>query len=237
MQTVPESRSRVGRLTHGTLARAVVHLTGRDRRLARIVRTHGTPPLWARRPGFATLSKIILEQQVSLAAARALYLRLSGQLAGGWTPAAILREGTAGLIGRGVTRQKAGYLVSLAERIERGELVLRKLSRASDEEVRRQLLACHGIGPWSASVYLLMALRRPDVWPPGDLALQKALSRLLGLERTLTSEEAVEWALQWSPYRAVAARILWCGYLGERAALRRARSSQPSTPRPRRSRK
>jgi DNA-3-methyladenine glycosylase II len=65
-----------------------------------------------------------------------------------------------------------------------------------------------------------MALRRPDIWPPGDLALQKALSRLLGLERTLTSEEAIERAAQWAPYRAVAARILWCGYLGERAAVR-----------------
>jgi len=218
--------SRVAYLTHRSLSRAVVHLTRRDRDLARIVRTHGTPPLWARRPGFATLAQIILEQQVSLAAARTLYWRLSKQFRGGWTPVAIVGEGTTGLMARGVTRQKAGYLFSLAERIERGELVLRSLSRASDEEARRQLIACHGIGPWTANVYLLMALRRPDVWPPGDLALQKALSRLLGLERTLTNQEAIECASQWAPYRAVAARILWCGYLGERADLRRARSWQ-----------
>jgi DNA-3-methyladenine glycosylase II len=204
-------------LTRSTLSSAVAHLTRRDRALARIVRAHGAPPLWARRPGFATLSRIILEQQVSLAAARALYGRLSNQLPGGWTPAAVLGEGTTGLMNRGVTRQKAGYLVALAERIERGELVFRRLARASDENAYRQLIACHGVGPWTASVYLLMALRRPDVWPPGDLALQKALSRLLGLERTLTSEEAIECASQWAPYRAVAARILWCGYLGERA--------------------
>jgi DNA-3-methyladenine glycosylase II len=67
-----------------------------------------------------------------------------------------------------------------------------------------------------------MALRRPDVWPPGDLALHKALSVLLGRKQPVTSEEAIEYASQWAPYRAVAARILWCGYLGERAALRRA---------------
>jgi len=207
-------------LTRSTLSSAVADLTRRDRALARIVRAHGAPPLWARRPGFATLSRIILEQQVSLASARTLYGRLSKHLEGGWTPAAILREGTTGLMGRGVTRQKAGYLFALAERIERGELVLRSLGRASDEDAQRQLIACHGVGPWTASIYLLMALRRPDIWPPGDLALQKALSRLLGLERMLTNEEAIECASQWAPYRAVAARILWCGYLGERAAPR-----------------
>jgi len=217
----PDSPSRVACLTRSTLSSAVAHLTRRDRALARIVRAHGAPPLWARSPGFATLSRIILEQQVSLAAARSLYGRLAKDLRGGWTPAAILHEGTKGLMGRGVTRQKAGYLFALAERIDRGDLVLRRVGRASDEDARRQLVACRGVGPWTASVYLLMALRRADIWPPGDLALQKALSRLLGLERTLTNDEAIEYASRWAPYRAVAARILWCGYLGERAADRR----------------
>src|SRR6516164_1104207 len=93
-------------LTHRSLSHAVEHLTRRDRDLARIVRTHGTPPLWARRPGFATLAQIILEQQVSLAAARTLYWRLSKEFRGGWTPVAIVGEGTTGLMARGVTRQK-----------------------------------------------------------------------------------------------------------------------------------
>jgi DNA-3-methyladenine glycosylase II len=224
--SVADSPSHPACLTRSTLSSAVAHLVRRDRALARIVRAHGVPPLWARRPGFATLSRIILEQQVSLASARALHSRLSKHLQGGWTTAAILRQGTTGLIERGVTRQKAGYLLALAERIERGELVLANLSRASDEDAQRRLIACHGVGPWTAGVYLLMALRRPDVWPPGDLALQKALSRLLGLERTLTNDEALACASQWAPYRAVAARILWCGYLGERAALARARPSE-----------
>jgi DNA-3-methyladenine glycosylase II len=215
-------------LTRSTLSSAVLHLTRRDRALARIVRTHGAPPLWARPPGFATLSRIILEQQVSLAAANALYRRLRDQVPGGWTPAAILHAGTNGLARRGVTRQKAAYLVALAERIERRQLVLRRLWRASDEDAHRQLIACHGVGPWTAGVYLLMALRRPDVWPPGDLALHKALSRLLGREEPVTSEEAVEYASRWAPYRAVAARILWRGYLGERAALSRARILTPA---------
>ena len=218
--SVSDSPSNPTCLTRSTLSAAVLHLTRRDRALARIVRTHGAPPLWARPPGFATLSRIILEQQVSLAAANALYRRLREQLPGGWTPAAIVHEDTSGLARRGVTRQKAAYLVALAKRIERDELVLRRLGRASDEDARRQLIACHGVGPWTAGVYLLMALRRPDVWPPGDLALHKALSLLLGRKHPVTSEEAIEYASQWAPYRAVAARILWCGYLGERAALR-----------------
>lgn len=219
--SVADSQPHPACLTRSTLSSAVVHLTRRDRALARIVRAHGAPPLWARRPGFATLSRIILEQQVSLAAARSLYSRLAQHIPGGWAPAAILREGTRGLAGHGVTRQKAGYLVALAQRVESGELVLRSLGRASDEDAHRQLIACHGIGPWTASVYLLMALRRPDIWPPGDLALQKALSQARGRERMLTNDEAIECASQWAPYRAVAARILWCGYLGERAAERR----------------
>lgn len=214
-----------GRLTSSSLASAVAHLVRRDPALARIVESHGVPPLWARRAGFATLARIILEQQVSLAAARTVYERLADELPGGWTPAAILRAGTLGLTSRGLTRQKARYLVALAEQIDRGELVLSDLARASDAEVHRQLTRVPGIGPWTASIYLLMALRRPDVWPPGDLALQKAVTHVLGLERTLSSEEAAEFARRWAPYRAVAARLLWHGYL----ARLRARSSQAAT--------
>jgi DNA-3-methyladenine glycosylase II len=208
------------RLTRATLTSAVAHLTRRDRGLARIVRTHGVPPLWARPPGFATLVRIILEQQVSLASARAMYGRVANQLPGGWTTKAVLRGGTASLMSRGITRQKAGYIVALATRIEGGDLVLRRLARGGDDHACEQLIACPGIGPWTAGIYLLMALRRPDVWPPGDVALQNALGRMLGVTRPLTSDDAVRYAARWTPYRSVAARILWCGYLGERSSAR-----------------
>ena len=205
-------------LTRRSLAGAVAHLIGRDPRLAQVVRTHGAPPLWARPPGFATLVRIILEQQVSLTSARAVYGRVAKHLPGGWTTTAVLHEGAMRLMARGITRQKAGYIVALAARIERGELVLRSLGCAHDDHVHQQLIASPGIGPWTAGIYLLMALRRPDVWPPGDLALQKALGQLLAAGRPLTSDEAVRWAARWAPYRAVAARILWRGYLGERSS-------------------
>src|SRR5437867_4051082 len=118
----------------------------------------------------------------------------------------------------GLTRQKAAYVTALAESIARGELQLSSLSRASDAQVSATLTRVPGIGPWTASIYLLMALRRPDVWPLGDLALHKALAKFRCLSQLPSSDVAARLAERWAPYRAVAARILWHGYLADRAA-------------------
>ena len=206
------------RLTRASLHAAIQALVAQDRGLARIVAAHGAPPLWARRPGFASLARIVLEQQVSLASAAALYCRVALELPYGWTPASVLAVGEAGLRTRGLTRQKARYVTELAGRVAGGHLRLAALGRAGDALVHAQLCAVPGIGPWTASIYLLMALRRPDVWPPGDLALHKALAKLRRLPEIPSSEEATRLAARWAPFRAVAARILWHGYLTERAA-------------------
>lgn len=208
-------------------------LTRADPRLAAIVSRHGAPPLWARPGGFRTLTRIILEQQVSLRSAASLFARLDREVPGGLTVDGIARCGEAGLRARGVTRQKAGYLVALATAVGTRALDLRTLPRLDDDAAREALLHVPGIGPWSASVYLLMALRRPDVWPPGDLALHIALARLRGRRHLPSSREAERYARRWSPWRAVAARILWHGYLAEqaeRAALsgRSGRRGSPS---------
>jgi DNA-3-methyladenine glycosylase II len=210
----------VGRLTltRATLLDGVRDLTARDAGLSRIVQRHGPPPLWARPRGFATLVRIILEQQVSLASAAALFRRLERSLDGGVTPAAVRAAGQPGLQALGVTRQKARYACELAERVTAGSLPLAALARMPDDEVAECLTSVPGIGPWTASIYILMALRRPDVWPPGDLALHKALARLQPRSGVPTSEEARALAQRWQPWRAVAARILWHGYLAERAA-------------------
>jgi DNA-3-methyladenine glycosylase II len=205
------------RLTRASLARAVRELAQRDDRLARIVAAHGTPPLWARRPGFATLVRIILEQQVSLASAAALYRRVATELPSGWSPSSVRAVGESGLRKRGLTRQKAHYVAELAIQVDEGRLPLRALARSDDDSVRQQLGAVKGIGPWTANIYLLMALGRPDVWPAGDLALHKAIAKLGGLRRIPSSDEAARLADRWTPYRAVAARILWHDYLAERA--------------------
>jgi len=210
-------QSSVSRLDDRSLASAVKELAARDNGLARIVDRHGPPPLWARPGGFKTLVRIILEQQVSLAAAASLYRRLVRQVPGGMRPVSVLTLGVDGFRALGVTRQKSAYLYALEERVHRGHLSFHALARATDDEASRQLLEVPGIGPWTASIYLLMVLRRPDVWPHGDLALHKALARLRRMKRVPGSEEATRMAARWAPYRAVAARILWHDYLSNAA--------------------
>lgn len=191
-------------------------LCARDPALAHIVAQHGAPPLWARDEGFVTLVRIILEQQVSLESAATLFRRLEASLDGGVQPGTILSVGPDGLRARGLTRQKAAYLFALAEQLLERRLDLEALALLPDAEVLAQLQRVPGIGPWTAQVYLLFALGRPDAWPPGDLALHLALQQARDLPTVPTSNEALHLASLWSPYRAVAARILWHGYLTER---------------------
>lgn len=198
-------------LNSHTLTRATRRLARLDPDLRRLVRQHGPPPLWARPPGFATLVQIILEQQVSLASARAVFRRL--QDLGEVSPATVLEQGEKGLRGCGFTRQKSGYCVDLAGRIRSGELQLDTLPGLPTDEVRRQLKQVRGIGDWSADIYLLMALLRPDVWPSGDLALAEGIRRLRGLETRPDPARQQQIARRWKPWRAVAARIVWFDYL------------------------
>jgi DNA-3-methyladenine glycosylase II len=204
------------RLTALSLRQGVRELSARDPHLAVIVQRHGPPPLFARPRGFATLAWIILEQQVSLASARALFEKVRRALGGAVTPESVAALGETGLIALGCTRQKARYVAGLAERIVRRELDLERISRLEDAEAGVALLDVPGIGPWTAGVYLLMALRRPDVWPPGDLGLHKSMAEVECLPHVPSSLEAAEYALRWRPWRAVAARLLWHAYVSRR---------------------
>ncbi len=200
------------RLDRSGLAWATRALCQRDPRLAEVVRRFGAPPLWGRQPGFRTLVRIILEQQVSLAAARTMYLRLASAT-GALTPESLARLGVDGMRGLGFTRQKSAYCHELALRLVAGDLDLGAVARADDESGRRRLLEVRGLGPWSVDIYFLMALRRPDIWPHGDLALAES-ARRLGLTRGRAEPERLNRiAEQWAPWRAVAARILWHFYL------------------------
>ena len=200
------------RLDVKALRRGVRFLSDRDPELAAVVAEHGEPPLWNRRPGFSSLVRIILEQQVSLASGRATYQRLSSQL-GSVSPAVVQRAGIDELRRIGITRQKASYMLDAAEQILAGKLSLSVVARTSDAEARVQLQQVKGVGPWTADIYLLMALGRPDVWPHGDLALDTALQCLRGLPGRPSTRESHELSASWSPWRSVAARILWHGYL------------------------
>lgn len=192
-------------------------LAARDRRLARIVDEFGPPPLWARPRGFPTLVRIILEQQVSLASAAALYARLDRHFDGEVSPVRVLGSGEPALLALGVTRQKSRYVVELAAQLASGALSLERVARMQDADAGATLIQVPGIGPWTAGVYLLMALRRPDVWPPGDLGLHKSMAEMRGSRAVPTSDEAAAFAMRWRPWRAVAARLLWHSYLSRRA--------------------
>ena len=199
-------------LTDASLPVALADLTARDDRLARIVADYGPPPLWAREPGFPTLLHIILEQQVSLASAKAAFDRLLA-IASPLTPERFLELDDVTLKAVGFSRQKTRYGRELAAAIRSGGLDLDALDLLNDEAVRAELTKVVGIGRWTSDIYLLMALGRPDAWPAGDLALATAARHALGLASTPGTAELAAIGEAWRPWRAVAARVLWHFYL------------------------
>jgi DNA-3-methyladenine glycosylase II len=199
-------------LDETTYPLAINALCQADPDLARIHDLYGPPPLWAREPGFATLVKIILEQQVSLSSAQAAYDKLTAMVSP-LTPGGLLGLDDAAVKTCGFSRQKAGYARGLAEDILSGRLDLAALAGMDDHEARAALIRVRGIGPWSADIYLLMALLRADVWPRGDLALAQSLRRVKDLPGLPSSQEFEDIGQIWRPWRAVAARFLWHDYL------------------------
>ncbi len=199
-------------LTKNRLKEGVAYLAERDDDLARLFEENGVPPLWARKPCFSTLIHIILEQQVSLASAMAMYRRLKDKLVL-FTPKHFLEVGPSYLRSLGITRQKAVYCMNVAEAILEGHLDLKALSRMDDPAAVNALTQIKGIGPWTADIYLLMALRRPDVWPSGDIALLNTVRKVKGLKRNPPPSTLAAIAEDWRPFRSVAARMLWHHYL------------------------
>lgn len=202
-------------LNESTLRQGVEIIVERDPDLAAILYRWGMPPLWAREPGFPALILIILEQQVSLASARAAFNRLLA-VATPLTPDRFLQLDDETLRTVGFSRQKMGYGRHLAQAIVSGEFDLDGLATLPDDAARTALVARKGIGLWTADVYLLMCLGRPDIWPVGDLGLQVALQAIKGLAQRPTAMEMIALADPWRPWRAVAARLLWHHYLSER---------------------
>jgi len=201
--------------TDGVLAVAVTELATVDPDLAGIVDRYGLPPLWARPAGFATLTFIILEQQVSLASARAAFERLA-TATGELTPERFMRLDDGELLAVGFSRQKTRYVRGLAGAMIAGEIDLDRLGELDDDAARDVLVGLTGIGPWTADIYLLLALGRPDIWPATDLALVSALHHVKRLARRPTTDEVTDLAEPWRPWRAVAARLLWHDYLSRR---------------------
>lgn len=200
------------------MAAAVNILATRDPDLAAIVDRYGQPPLWRRPAGFATLVRIILEQQVSLGSARAAFDRLE-RAADPLTPGRLLELTDADLLAIGFSRQKTRYCRALAEAIGSGTLDVDGLAGLDDAKADASLRSIPGIGPWTSSIYRLMVLGRPDVWPVGDIALATAVGEVKGLGRRPDPIEMVAIGDTWRPWRSVAARLFWLDYLGRRGRV------------------
>ena len=197
------------------IKQACVKLSREHRELAIVYNTYGPPPLWGRQPGFATLLQIILEQQVSLASAKACFDKLLAHL-GDVSPNGLLSLSDAELKTAGFSRQKTAYARHLSEAVIEKRVDLDGLHRLPDIEVKVELIKLKGVGEWTSDIYLLMALLRPDVMPKGDIALHAAYQKLTRADARPNSDEFVAMAEKWKPFRSVAARLLWHFYLSEK---------------------
>jgi len=203
-------------LTRPLFNLALEELKEQDKDLRAAISKFGPPPMWKRKPGFPTLVLIILEQQVSLASARAAFNRLERALPV-FTPQEFLKLDDKTLKIIGFSRQKTRYGRILAEAIEEGSFDLEGLKKLDDDNARKEMLNLTGIGHWTADIYLVMALRRPDIFPSGDLALATAVQEVKRLKSRPSPQQLEDLSQKWKPWRAVAARICWHYYLSKRA--------------------
>ncbi|MGB1251408.1 MAG: DNA-3-methyladenine glycosylase family protein, partial [Candidatus Promineifilaceae bacterium] len=189
----------VAKLNDESLAEAVQDLIKTDAHLRAIYLQYGNPPLWAREHSFKTLLHIILEQQVSLASALATLNKLIARLDGEVTPETFLTLDDVELRAVGFSRQKTRYGRILSQSILSGDLDLAALANMPDADARKTLMKLKGIGKWTADIYLLMVLCRPDVWPTGDRALAVAARNVLELDDVPSYPALDEIALRWQP--------------------------------------
>jgi DNA-3-methyladenine glycosylase II len=198
-----------------TLHEEVAMLASRDRVFADLSERNGPPPLWMRQPTFETVTRLILEQQVSLASANAAYRRLSDRL-GNVDPEGFLSLTDSELKSVGFSRQKTSYVRGVADLVCSGDLDLAAIAELEDVEAEAQLLQIRGIGRWTAACFLLFAKGSPDIWPSGDRALYVSMASVFNLGAVPDKDTADEMAESWAPHRSTAARMLWYDYLGGR---------------------
>ncbi|HEX6784049.1 MAG TPA: DNA-3-methyladenine glycosylase 2 family protein [Sphingomicrobium sp.] len=197
--------------TKKSIQSAVETLAGREPAFARVVEKHGVPPPRNSERGAQTLLRTIVGQQVSVAAARSMWAKLEAAFGSPPDLNLLLKASDEELRAAGMSRQKSGYIRSLAELVLSGELDFEKLPK-DDEEAIAMLTKIKGIGRWSAEIYLLFAEGRADVFPAGDLAVLVELGRLMGLDEKPSEKQLREMAEAWRPYRGAAAVLAWHSY-------------------------
>jgi DNA-3-methyladenine glycosylase II len=200
-------------------------LRRRDKKLSEAIKVAGFPESRLMEPGFGTLIRIIIDQQVSAASGRAIWNKLAAVTENNVSADRLLKLGEAGLRACGFSGQKARYSLGASQATAAGHLDFDALHKMEDDAIRQKLTALKGIGPWSADIYLMFALGRPDVWPVGDLALQYSAAAVLGLRKRPTPEKLLKIGEAWRPYRSSAALMLWryWGHVVESRKLNAAR--------------
>lgn len=197
--------------TESDLDAALTALTSADARFAALMATAGRPPLRRRPDGFAGLAATVVAQQLSTASAGAIWGRLAAAF-DPFEPQAIIRARAAKLARLGLSAPKIRALKAIARAVASERLALSRLAASAAEEAHTALTAVHGIGPWTADIYLLSCLGHADAWPAGDLALQEAARLAFALPQRPSAKEMIALAETWRPLRAVAARVLWTYY-------------------------
>ncbi len=192
--------------------RHIKQLTNTNKIFAFINEKYGTPPNWTRPQGFISLSKIILEQQVSLASANAHFIKLNNYLTE-FTPTNILKLTDDELRSCQISKQKTRYLRALSTAILNGDVDLEKLPKLNKTEIRKQLTSIKGIGDWTSDIYLMFCLQSKDIFPIGDIAVVNTIKELTDAK---TKEEIILCAEKWKPYRSLAVYFLWHYYLNKR---------------------
>ena len=194
---------------------ALVVLTQKDDVLKRIISEFGLPIIQKREEGFASMCHIILEQQVSIASAKAAYEKLVN-LVGEVDPFTIHNATDEDLRSCGISRQKTIYLKDVAQRVIRKELSFTSLPMKTEQQIRNELIQIKGVGNWSIDVYLMFCMQSQDIIPLGDIAIKNTLMELYNCQ---SEEEMLAISSNWKPFRTLASFIIWHYYLKKRGKI------------------
>jgi len=204
--------SRRFRLTDAAIRKALDALAQDHPEVARAVAQVGYPPSRRREHSFESLARIVMGQQLSVKAAATIAQRVDQAVGGALEPTKLLATAPDQLRAAGLSRQKISYLQSLAEAVISGDLPVETLPELADEEVEAAITAVRGFGRWSAHMYMMFALGRPDIWPSGDLAVRVGFGRIMGWKDRPDEKQVIEKGGAFSPYRSALALLCWQFY-------------------------
>ena len=199
--------SRRFRLTDAAIRKALDALAQDHREVARAVSQVGYPPSRRREHSFESLARIVMGQQLSVKAAATIAQRVDETVGGALQPESLLATAPDKLRAAGLSRQKIGYLQSWAEAVISGDLPVETLPELADEEVEAAITAVRGFGRWSAHMYMMFALGRPDIWPSGDLAVRVGFGRIMGWKDRPDEKKVIDEGGAFSPYRSALALL------------------------------